>query len=450
MKNNFCLIILIFILCTCKRPQDYREQTEEYVKNKNYELALHAITKAIQLEPDSVHNYYLRALIFDLTAKFKEEILDLNKIIELNKTRNSKSVNAIHQRAVAEIELGMYKDALSDIDYFIDNRDTIGSLAVAYLNKAWIFYKLNDFKNSEKFYKLTLSENNEKNKNIESQAVVGLANLAKSPIDGLELINKAILLDDSNFLAYGARAAIYIDLNKIDLAYEDYKKAISFKSNYATLFFNMGQLLFNYKNDTIEAVKYFERALELSPQSPENEIIYMNLGAIKHHLGNLDDALTYFEKVEEINPNNDVLLYNLALLFADLNRNFDALEKINKAININSKDADYFDTKGTILATLSSFKEAKIAYKTAIKMNPKLGGAYYNLGYIYGKENNHEESISYYNKAVLLNFDLETTLINRALEKIAINEISSACDDIQEAINLGRNDVIPLLNKHCK
>lgn len=234
MKQIIFYLLFLFLLSSCQNANDYRKKAEEFITAKKYEQALLTINKAIELEPDSIYNYLLRLRIFDLTGQFKEEILDLNKVIEFDKKRNNKSVYAFQQRAVAQIELGLYKEALSDVDYFIVNRDTIGSLAEAYLNKASIYYKLNDNKNSEKFYKQVLVENNEKNKSIESQAIIGLSNLSKSPKDALELLNKAIALDERYYAGYGARAAIYIDLGKVDLAYDDLKKGMSFNPSDAT------------------------------------------------------------------------------------------------------------------------------------------------------------------------------------------------------------------------
>lgn len=453
MKTHLVIFTVLILFFSCNNPSQHKKEAERYFNEKKYEHALIEINKAIESEPDSISHYTLRCLIFDFTGRYKEEISDLGKIIELNKKRNSKSVNAHHQRAVAQIQLGLYNEALLDIDYFIDNRDTVGSLIKAYLNKASILYKLNDYKNSVKYYELVLKENNGKENSIESQALVGLANLSKSPKDALILLNKAILIDDSCVTAYGARGSIYIDLEKIDLAYDDFLKGISINNpneiDISTLHFNMGQLFANYKNNNDSAAKYFENAIKLSPQSPNNGLIYMNLGVIKNREGKLDEALIDFQNAVAIDSKNDLILFNFAYLLSDLKRNTEALDKISKAIIINSSDADYFNLKGSILLDLSSFNEAEKEFKKALEINPNFGTAFYNLGYLFGEQNDHEQSIKYYDKAVLLNYDLEATLVNRALQKIEINQTSSACIDLEKAYKLGRTDIKPLIDKYC-
>jgi tetratricopeptide (TPR) repeat protein len=449
MKAYF--IFSIALLISCSNPNTNKAKAIKFFENNNYEQALVEINKAIETEPDSVSHYSLRVMIYDLTGRYKEELSDLNKIIDLNNRYNdSKSLNVHHQRAVIEIDLGLYKDALSDINYFIENKDTIGSLSEAYINKASILYKLDDYENSHKYYELALKENNGENNSIESMALIGLANLSTSMQEALSYLDKVISLDDKNAMAYGSRGAIYIELGKIKEAYSDCKKAISLNPDDATVNFNFGQLHANYLNNSDSAIYYFEKAINLSPQSPNNDEVYMNMAVLKHNKGKLDEALHDFKKAESFNANNDILLYNFAMLLSDLGKNKEALDKISKAIDINSKDETYFNLKGSILIDMSLFNDASKEFFKAIEINQNYGGAYYNLGYLYGKLNNCALSIRYYNKAVQLNFDLEATLVNLALQKIKNNEISSACADLERAYRLGRTDIEPLINEYCK
>lgn len=442
------IFVAIALLVSCGNPSQNRKNAERFFNEKKYQNALVEINRAIQLEPDSVGHYIVRMAIYDFMGQYKEEVTDLSKIIELNKKTNSKSINAYHQRAVAYIQLGLYNEALFDIDYFIENRDTAGSLAEAYINKASILYKLNDYEKSTRYYELALKENI--TKEIESQAFVGLANLEKSPQKALELLDKSILSDDKNSLAFGARGALYIESEKIREAYDDLYKAISLNPDDATTNFNMGQLFANYSDNMDSAIIYFENTLRLSPQSKNNDVVYMHLAVVKHRLGNSKNALPDFKKAENINPKNDLLLYNYAMVLSDLQRNSEALKKITKAIGYNSKDSEYYNLKGSILIDLSKHNEAETEFLTAIELNPNYGDAYYNLGYLNGEIGNHSKSINYYGKAVELGCDLEATLVNMAIQKIKIKKTSSACSDLIKAYALGRKDIKPLMNKYCK
>jgi len=454
MKAHIIIFASLILFFSCSNPNQHKAEAERYFKENKYDSALIEINKAIELEPDSLNHYEFRIMIYDIMGRFKEEIFDLDKIITHTNARSRLSLNAYHQRAFVKMQLGLYKDALSDINYFIDKRDTVGSLAEAYLNKATILYGMKDSENSANFYNLSILENSGHNKSIEVQALVGLANLSASPVDELNFLNKAISIDKENASPYGARGALYLNLGEIDNAYTDLKKAISKEPNEATniasVFFNMGQLFANYKDNIDSAIIYFKKAIQFSPQSPDNDRIYMNLAVIENRSGKLDDALGHYKEAEKINPKNDLLLFNFAYLLSDMNKNKEALGKINRAIKINSNDADYFNLKGSILLDLESYQEAEVEFKNAIKINPKFAVAYYNLGYLFSVILDHEQSIKYYDKAVLLNHDLKATLVNRALEKIEINNVSGACADLKKAYSLGRSDVKPLMEEYCK
>lgn len=323
-------------------------------------------------------------------------------------------------------------------------------MAEAYLNKASILYKLSEFPKAKEFYKLTIKENDGKEKAIESQALVGLANLSKSSKEALQILNKAIDVDENNSMAYGARAALFMDVfGNITEASKDLKTAIRLSPHDAVLAFNMGQLFANYTDQLDSAVIYYEKAIGLSPQSPNNGDIYMNLAVISHQTGKLEKALVDFKKAETIIPESDLLLYNYAMALSDFGNEKDALSKISKATAINPDDAEYYNLKGSILLDLSSFDEAEIAFNKAVSLNPRYGTAYYNLGYLFGELNDHIQSIKYYDKAVNLNFDLESTLVNRALQKLRINRTSDGCADLKRAYKLGRTDIKPLIDKRC-
>jgi superkiller protein 3 len=448
LLNVFLLFLIVFY--SCNNARDYKNLAEKYLQENKYEQALNSINVAIKLAPDSVSYYTFRIKLYEVRCLYKEEIADLDKIIELSKGINRNSLNAYHQRASTFINIGRYKEALSDINYFIDNRDNDYGLSEAFINKAIILYKMGDYKNSMEYYESAQKENKGKDKSIESQILIGLAYLSDSPEKTLNLLNKAIELDSISGIPYIARISIFMNQGKINEAFNDAKMAFSIIPEDATLNYNIAQLYANYLNNNDSAIKYFERAIKFSPQSPNNSEIYMNIGVINYNSGRYENALNYYKKSEEINTENDLLYYNLASLLSDLNRNTEALEKINKAIKLNPNDAEFFNLKGTFFLIQSSLDSAEQQFKRAIEIDPKFAGAFYNLGYLFGEKMDHVQSIKYYDQAVLLNFNIEATLVNRALQKIKINKIESACDDFKRALELGRTDIIPTMEKYCK
>ena len=450
MKNNNYVFLLLLTFFSCSNANEYYNEAKEcHIKN-NDKQALILLNKAINLDPNSVNYLSFRAMLYDLSGLFTEEISDLNKIVELNDKLNIKSINIHFIRSTAKLKMGLYEDALSDINYFINNNDTISNLAEAYISKASILYKLGRIDSAKVFYSMARIQNIMKENSIESNALIGLANMEKNNTRAMELIDSAIINDPSNYLAYGKRATLNLLNGNIQLAKNDFAKSISLNPNDAAVLFNLAKMQLEYTQEYDAAIKNFNAILKLSPQEKENGKVYLNLAVCKNRLAHNLEALADIKRAEEIDPHQQLVYFNYAMILSDLDRNQEALEQINKAIAITPTDVEALNLKGSILLSLSLFDDAITSFKKAVEANPKCSIAFYNLGYSYGEMNNPELSVKYYHKAVILNYDLESTLVNRALEKIKINQISSACSDIQRAIALGRTEVIPLLNQYCK
>ena len=446
MKYIF-ILSAIFMLASCQHKSS-KEKAKEYWNNNQFELALIEISDAIKEHPDSSSFYTFRAAIYDIMSKYDAEINDLNKIIELNESEKS-ILFAYHQRAVAKLSLGLVEEALKDVDYFIAHQETLSDeeIAEAYINKASILYELNDKVRAKENYHLALSNEND---NIKANAYVGLANLAENPQDALDLLNKAVKIAPDNVEALANMATIYLEQGDVERAYSNAKKSFTFDPYNAPNNFNIGQIYALYLNQPDSAKKYFERAIKIEPYSIKSVPAYINLAIIEGNSGNLQNAYKYAQKAVELKPEDDGIQYNVAQILSDIQKTKEALSAVSKAIEINPAEVEYYNLKGAILIDMQKFNEAIKVFHTCIEIEPNFGGAYYNLGYIYGELNNYEQSIYFYNKAVQQNFDLEATLVNLALQEIKANKKASACAHLEEAYQLGRTDIKPLMNKYCK
>ena len=64
-------------------------------------------------------------------------------------------------------------------------------------------------------------------------------------------------------------------------------------------------------NNNEQAIKYFERAIELKADYFEAQL---NLGTAYYETGRIDEALTVFQKVLELNENS-IVYFNLGLCY---------------------------------------------------------------------------------------------------------------------------------------
>ena len=442
--KRYLVIWGIFLLVSCQH-QASKEKALEYWDNNQFQLALNEICNAIELYPDSSSLYFLRMRIYEIMSRHDEELKDLDRIIQLNQNREEVMI-AYYQRATVKSKLGLFKEALVDINYFISRQKVLNvDLTGAYINKASILYQLNNKDEAKYFYSKALFNATNEDKVL---IYVGLSNLAANSQDALELLDKALKIDGNNALVLANRATIYLEQGDIEKAISDSKKSFYIDPYNASNNFNIGQIYAHHLNNPDSAMKYFERTIKLESQSTQSASAYINLAIMENQAGNPKKACQYAEKAVELIPNNDEFQYNYAHILSDMKKNKEAIDAISKAIAINPQEVEYYNMKGAILIEMLQFKDAVSIFQKCIEINPNFGAAYYNLGYIYEQLDNHEQSINFYNKAMLLGFDLQSTLVNLALQEIKVNKVSDACSHLERAYELGRMDVKPLIDKY--
>lgn len=249
-----------------KAHQLYVEAHQLYIDG-DYENALNEINTAIRLEQDSAIYYINRVFISLNTNRYKQVIEDADAMYKLDK--NKKWLHVHYFKSLAELKLGLYEDALADIDFFIKNYEDAGEvkgeLAIGYIHRGIILYALDDYKKAKESYEYAIKVNNGE-ESIESRALVGLANMTESPKEALSLINRSIELYNEYDFAYGSRAELLIKQGHIPEAYDDLKKALSLSHNDAQLNYRMALLLRDYMMKGEEAQLYFDKAKEYSPR----------------------------------------------------------------------------------------------------------------------------------------------------------------------------------------
>jgi tetratricopeptide (TPR) repeat protein len=448
--NKLFLILILLLFFSCNDSTKNKKKAEIFLAQENYDKALDEINKAIQLNKDNASFYVIRAIIYDYLEEYESEVSDLTTIISLEKNIDNNRFNAYSQRAYVLTQLGHYEKALTDIDFYIDNNVSGNSLSDAYINKASILCKLNDFINAKNYYQLSIDENTQRNKELYLQAYIGLANLETDPNTALKILENKLLENDSSSILLFTKSSINYDLGKINEAYKGLIKVYKINPKDPNVNYVLGQIHYTTFNNYDSAEMYFNNAISYSLNNESFDVIYNKLGNLMNIKGKHHEALKFFELAEEHNTNSDVTLYNYSMTLYDLGENDQALLKINKAINLNSTNFEYYNSKGSILAELGRFNESESSYLKSVEINPTDGGGFYNLGYLYGEQSNHKEAIKYYTKAIALNYDLEATLVNRAIEKANLNQINSACKDLKKAYKLGRKDILPIINKMCK
>jgi len=170
---------------------------------------------------------------------------------------------------------------------------------------------------------------------LEQNQIDHILNLFKSDqiqqaLDFIDALSKDF--PDESFL-FNIRGACYAGLGKLDIAVQNYEKALSIKSNYAKAHYNLGGAL-QELNKLHDSVKSYENAIALEP---ENAQAHHNLAIVLRELNQLEEAEANCRKAIDLNPEYAEAHSSLSIILyanGDLNS---ALESIEKAYSINPK-----------------------------------------------------------------------------------------------------------------
>lgn len=199
-----------------------------------------------------------------------------------------------------------------------------------------------------------------------------LHNLNEQPEKALLVLAKAKTKFGESFMNRFYRSITYNRLKQYGKAIEELTaaevlaRATSPERLTHLFYFQMGAAYERDKKHE-EAVKYFEKCLEMEPDFAE-ALNY--LGYMWAERGeNLERAKVLIEKAVKQEPDNAAFLDSMAWVLFKLNQPKPALEWMLKAMKINEEeDATLYDHLGDIYASLKDYSKAREAWEKSLKI----------------------------------------------------------------------------------
>ena len=146
----------------------------------------------------------------------------------------------------------------------------------------------------------------------------------------LENLEELIIKEPNDSLLFNIRGACYAGLTQVDLAKENYKKAITLNPEYAKAHCNLAGLLHEL-DDFDASIKSYEDALVIEPDYAE---AHNNLGNVFKDTGQLDAAIKSYEKAIFINPDYIEAHYSLGSSLYDSGELEDAVRSYKKVAQL--------------------------------------------------------------------------------------------------------------------
>jgi len=190
----------------------------------------------------------------------------------------------------------------------------------------------------------------------------------------------------------------------------------------------------------------FSKAKELLIRAndikPNNLSILTNLGTAFKELGNLKEAMNYYEKVLKFNPNHTNAHYNLGVIFYNLKELKKSKNSFKKTTEIQPNYALAFLNLANIHSELKEYENAISNYQKAIEINPNLVAAHNNLGLVFRAVNDYNNAISCYEKAIAIKKDNGGAHHNLALALKELGKFNQAIKSHESAIKCEPENII--------
>jgi tetratricopeptide (TPR) repeat protein len=133
-----------------------------------------------------------------------------------------------------------------------------------------------------------------------------------------------------------------------------------------SFYFQLGAA-YERKGDYGEAEKYFEKSLQLAPDSPET-LNYLGYMWAEHGM-KLEKARALIEKAVKAEPKNAAFLDSLGWVLFKLNQPGPALENVRKAVELSDEpDPTVFDHLGDIYSALKQPDKAREAWRKSLSL----------------------------------------------------------------------------------
>lgn len=310
--------------------------------------------------------------------KYKDIILEISKL-----DFSFRDIRLIDLKAKAEYKIGMYDEALNDLDESL----TISPKIETYLLLAEIYEKIKEYKKAILNYSIAI---------------------------GMEKENVGFVAKQNLTKLYSKRASLYVLINRPDLAQadkgyqdsivgsyqnnvaiNDFTKSLEIKQN-AEVYIARGNLKLQ-NQDYEDAIEDFSKALKLKA-SP---LAYLSIGQTQMQMNKYEDALRSFNSALEIGVEKEDTYAAIAKLMEKENDIEKAIMYYTKALDIKEKRTYYLARanlyeqiskndlaiadKGNIKFMFGNYKEAIKDYTKSLEI--------YENAFVFAKRGKAEENI---------------------------------------------------------
>jgi len=182
-----------------------------------------------------------------------------------------------------------------------------------------------------------------------------------------------------------------------------------------------------------EAITHFQKAEQLDPY---NVNVYNNLGAALFQKGQVDEAMAQFQKAQEIDPGEAKAYCNLGVALVQKGQVDEAIAQYQKAEQLDPYYANAYANCALALVQKGRVDEAIAQYRKELGNNPGDASAHNKLGHLLLQKGQVDEAITQFEKVLAITPADAETHNNLGALFFQQGRLNDAIAQLKEALRL--------------
>ncbi len=360
--TTILLFSLVFIYSACGAPNYITKlnQSQNLIKNQQFNMAKTEIMKLIEVYPEKPEPYYLLGLINYTDGKYSECLLNFN---EAEQRGINKSPEFYLNMGIALYNTGNLIEAEKNFNILVKFESDTSALKYIGL----IRYKFGDYAGSVDAFQRATSIKDD----VNSLYIFGMAlyrhGMNSESLDifmktfNLAPANEDIIFQTANLLMLNGQnedaqrmyskippGSVYHTESIYNQAEAyirtgDFERAVELLEDYVNVEPNDHAALFNLSSTLIKTGKYVYATDILSKLINDEKYhirVAYNLGLANHKLGKYAESVHYFSEAVTTNTDNAVYLYSYGLALSDYGEIEEARAQMNALLLLDPENED--------------------------------------------------------------------------------------------------------------
>ncbi|MGB3404534.1 MAG: tetratricopeptide repeat protein [Microcoleaceae cyanobacterium] len=410
-----------------KTANDYFNQGNQCKQSEQYQDAVEAYEKAIELNPNFSWYYHNLAEVFFELEEWEKSSNYFQKACEINQN----SEWSFYQLGEVLVQQGELEEAIAAFQTAIELNPGYAEFYSSLGEVLWQAERLEEAEN-------TLQKAVE----IEPYSIKAyqylwevLAKQGKGD-QGLVYLQKAVELNHSSWELHQKLGEVWHSKRDLVAAEKQYKTVIQLKSDYHWGYYKLGVIL-REQGKVEEAIASLQKAVELEASSA---ICHHYLGHSLAVLQKWDEAIECYQKAIELAPESAIIYQHLGDALSSLGQWNEAVIEYRKGVELDPNSLEGQHHLGYALHQLQQWDAAITCYRKALEISPNSDVVNHHLGDAFGQrskthiniqqvELDINEAIVYYCRAIELQPNNYEKLVYKILE-LQPNRLENVSNDL--------------------